>query len=228
MKNNTYMKNLKELGFPNHCITEDGKVFSLNSNRFLKTQTCSKGYHKITLFRSGERKTFRIHRLVALFFLETIQQPEDFEVNHLDGNKDNNHYSNLEWDTSLGNTQHAIVTGLRDVHYKLTEGDVHRVCKLLQEGYRNVDVANITGVSKSHISSIKTGRCYPEIVQEYDITFVKKSDKLSLEKVTDICKFLSEGLKDYQIAKKLNVNHRVVGTIRKRLTHTNISINYYW
>lgn len=228
MINNTYMKSLQSLGFPNHCITEDGKVFSLNSNRFLKDQVCDKGYRKITLFWENRRKTFRVHRLVAYSFLSTPENYEDLEVNHKDGDKSNNSYTNLEWNTSLENIEHAVNSGLRNTHYKLTESDVHRVCKLLQDGYRNIDVANMTGISKSHISSIKTGRCYPDIVNEYEISFVKKDDKLSVEKVKDICKLLQDGKKDYQISKILNVNHRVVGTIRKRLTHTSISVNYYW
>lgn len=228
MKNNTYMKNLQEFGFPNHCVTEDGKIFSLNSDRFLSLNTCEKGYSKITLQYKGNRKNFKVHRLVALLFLTRPYEWEKLEVNHKNGVKHDNHYSNLEWSTSLENTQHAICNGLRDTHYKITEDDVHRVCKMLQDGYRNIDVSNITGISKSHISSIKTGRCYPDIVSEYDISFVKKQDRLSVEKVKSICELLQEGVKDYKIAKELNVNHRVVGTIRKRLTHKTISINYNW
>lgn len=228
MNTNTKIKNLRDLGFPQHCIYEDGKVYSLNSNKYLKTQLCEKGYHKITLYHNKKRKTFLLHRLVALSFLDLPENYEDLEVNHKDGDKSNNNVINLEWATSLDNIKHAISCGLRNSNYKLTEKDVHTVCRLLQEGFRNYDIANIVGISKSHVSSIKTRRCYPEIVSEYDISFVEKKARISLDKIISICELLQEGFKDYQIAKKLNVNHRVVGTIRKRLTHTSVSVNYKW
>lgn len=53
-----------------------------------------------------------VHRLVALAWLECPAGYEDMDVNHKDGNKQNNHYSNLEWVTHAKNMKHAIDTGL--------------------------------------------------------------------------------------------------------------------
>lgn len=61
------------------------------------------GYKCIRLVTdSGERKSFRVHRLVAAAFLGGCDLP----VNHIDGDKANNHFSNLEYVTARQNTNH--------------------------------------------------------------------------------------------------------------------------
>jgi hypothetical protein len=63
----------------------------------------------------GFNKIKMIHTLVAEAF---IPNPDCKKfVNHIDGNKRNNHVSNLEWVTSKENMSHAIRTGLRDPHF---------------------------------------------------------------------------------------------------------------
>jgi len=71
-----------------------------------------KGYHCITLIVNGKSKGFKIHRLVAEHFL-SAQPTSEHQINHIDGNKANNHVSNLEWVLPVENTRHAIETGLR-------------------------------------------------------------------------------------------------------------------
>lgn len=53
-----------------------------------------------------------IHRLVATTFIPNTDSKKIF-VNHIDGNKQNNHVSNLEWVTPSENCTHAYQTGLR-------------------------------------------------------------------------------------------------------------------
>lgn len=53
-----------------------------------------RGYLRVGLLKNGKRKLFSIHRLVAEHFIPNpLNKPE---VNHRDGNKENNHFSNLE------------------------------------------------------------------------------------------------------------------------------------
>lgn len=55
-----------------------------------------------------------VHRLVAKSFVAN-PNPEQFDmVNHLDGDKANNHFSNLEWTDNSGNQRHAFDTGLKN------------------------------------------------------------------------------------------------------------------
>lgn len=70
------------------------------------------GYLYTTLSINGKKKNFFVHRLVAYTF---IGHPANdrLEINHIDGNKENNIPSNLEWVTSSQNTQHSFDTGLQ-------------------------------------------------------------------------------------------------------------------
>jgi len=70
------------------------------------------GYLMIGLWNATQRKTFSVHRLVALVWVPNPRNKP--EVNHKDGDILNNHHSNLEWVTGLANLEHAVATGLRD------------------------------------------------------------------------------------------------------------------
>lgn len=101
-----------------HKIHHDG----VNSSAKLKTvkerirkPNIMKGYHCIALLKDGNRKVYRIHRLVIEHFGEK-QPSAEYQVNHIDGDKSNNRIDNLEWVTPKENTIHAIETGLRPKH----------------------------------------------------------------------------------------------------------------
>ncbi|MDP4224837.1 MAG: HNH endonuclease [Bacteroidota bacterium] len=66
-------------------------------------------YNCVKLIKDGKRNSFYIHRLVAETY---IPNPNNLpEVNHKDGNKDNNHISNLEWTNHKDNINHARENG---------------------------------------------------------------------------------------------------------------------
>ena len=95
----------------NYSVSTYGRV---GNNRTLKilVQTINQhGYHCLTLTtNSGQPRNFRVHRLVGLVF---IPNPENKPyINHKDGNKSNNHVSNLEWVTAQENNLHARNMGL--------------------------------------------------------------------------------------------------------------------
>ncbi len=115
-----------------YLIYEDGRVFSCKSNRFLKPLKGSKGYLYIDIRKYSDRKSDcdaicpRIHRLVAMAF---IPNPDNLpQVNHIDGNKENNHVDNLEWCTNLYNTIEAVRLGLKpknEYHGKVYQYDLN-------------------------------------------------------------------------------------------------------
>lgn len=76
-------------------ISNTGRVNSLISGRILKTYPNNKGYLYVRLTKDGQHKAFSVHRLVANAFIPNTERME--QVNHIDGNKQNNYSENLEW-----------------------------------------------------------------------------------------------------------------------------------
>lgn len=103
-----------------------------------------RGYHRLNLLTFEKRKTYYISRLVAYYFIE---KRDGFEVNHKDGNKNNNHYLNLEWVTSSENKIHAIKNGLRKIR-RVNQIDIQSL-KVLKTFDNIRDVSIFLNVSYS-------------------------------------------------------------------------------
>ena len=90
--------------YPMYVISDKGRVFNKNTRRYLKPSRKPNGYMQVNLCtRDGRRKKEYIHRLVAIEFIPNpLHLPQ---VNHIDGKRDNNVLSNLEWVTPLENVR---------------------------------------------------------------------------------------------------------------------------
>ena len=94
-------------------ISSEGNVRNIKTRQILIGDTNNLGYRRVTLY-SPIKKRFFVHRLVALHFCEGYS--EELVVNHKDGNKQNNNYTNLEWVTRSENDLHAYEMNLRQPH----------------------------------------------------------------------------------------------------------------
>lgn len=102
-----------------YYITKDGKCYNSESGKYLKGQIIWSGYRSYNLtLPQGNKKRFYAHRLVAIYYLNNGKELEDWqEVNHIDGNKDNNNVSNLEICSHSQNMKHAIKNNLIPPNY---------------------------------------------------------------------------------------------------------------
>ena len=122
--------------FPNYTICEKGVVRGTAE----KAQTLGKnGYKYVTLYHRNQGKKLYIHRLLAELY---IPNPENKRtVNHIDGNKQNNCLTNLEWATDGENIKHAYNNGLNKGRSNID----NELRKLLYTRFMN-------GESMEHIS----------------------------------------------------------------------------
>ena len=116
----------------NYCINEYGFILNIRTRGEIIPSVNKKGYLQVCL---TNKNTYNVHRLVALIFIENKENKP--EVNHIDGNKLNNHISNLEWNTTQENLEHKRInnlgktlkaklsaTGINNSQAKLDEEDV--------------------------------------------------------------------------------------------------------
>lgn len=138
-------------------ISNYGKMYSYRTGRYYTGCVNTQGYYFTTMYdRFGNRRTEKIHRLVALTF---CQKPEDCNVvNHIDENKLNNYYKNLEWTTVKGNNNHGTRTKRANENNKYNIKVYDKDGVLIGEYKGNAEAAEALGVSKTTISSWINGK----------------------------------------------------------------------
>ncbi len=105
--------------FPNYSVNESGSVKS-NTTNVLKNPTLNphNGYLMVDLYNDGKRKKIPVHRLVAEAF---IDNPKNLPcVDHKDGNRTNNHVSNIRWATYSENNSRFNTLGVRSERISVT------------------------------------------------------------------------------------------------------------
>ena len=235
----------------NFFISSMGRIFTINYKKqgeihMLKTYLDDDCYEQIALKYKGKNYCFKIHKLVALYF---IPKPDDAtEVHHKDGNTLNNKVTNLQW---LTKEEHALITKIMN-QYDVRIGEDSPLCKYSREQMMNVcrllyentlslkEISDETGVPYHTINLMRNrANSRKDVKYEYDISNynqfknIKYSDELIhnvcklLEKYKEIGTLLTNPTKcDEDISNKFNINKSVVKSVRLHKRRKNISKNY--
>jgi len=157
--------------FESYCISNFGRVLSYTQKKpkILSPQTDAMGYSHYRLYNKTETdevnvQLFKGHRLVGMYFVPKPKTDPGIilEINHRDGDKSNNHFSNLEWVTRSANLRHAIATGLK--HKFHTQSPNRRPVEIFKDGtsvgqYDSIrDAAAFLNTSTQNITNWVTGK----------------------------------------------------------------------
>lgn len=159
-----------------YYVSTYGRVYSRFTDSLIAPRFIGRGYLTVTLRTRDNRPIdILVHRLVMMAFAP-IQNPELYQVNHIDGNKTNNYLSNLEWVTQEENMKHAYQIGLRkpgeDNNFCLiTEVKAKEICKLLEmKKYTVKEIAKLVELEGHEplIVQIKLRHNWKHISKDYD------------------------------------------------------------
>lgn len=143
-------------------VSENGEIRNAKTKEVRKARINRCGYLQLNFPRNdgtGKSTTKPVHRVVAEVFLPNPNKLP--EVNHIDGNKQNNAVYNLEWCTKSENTSHAHRTGLAHskrgsdhVNSKLTQHDV----KEIRTRYSKENISQQKLADEYHVAQATIGR----------------------------------------------------------------------
>lgn len=151
----------------NYYVTDDGRVWSERTQKYLSPQYDKNGYVKVQM-RSTDNKSHRysVHRLVLENF-KPVQGMEKLQVNHKDGNKLNNRLDNLEWTTCEENIIHAIENNLRATingAAKLTSEQVIEIYRRAWNGETNIKLGKEFNIHPDQVGRIKNKKSWKKIL----------------------------------------------------------------
>ena len=153
------MENWKTIeNVTNYEVSDLGQIRNTKTNYILKGRLSKSGYLQVSLTdkETKKQKNYYIHRLVAIYFLENLDNKR--EVNHKDGNKLNNNVDNLEWVTPSENQKHRqkILGKTKTSQRKIGKFNKNHV--LIEEYSSIVDAAKSFGKSRVNIDNALQGK----------------------------------------------------------------------
>ena len=144
--------------FKLYNITEEGRIFRIRDNKEFYGTKDNDGYIKFAPRINGKKCYFRVHRLVATKF---IPNPENKpQVNHKDGNKQNNNKDNLEWCTGKENINHAWKNKLKTSDHlkkKVKQIDIN-TGEVIAIYNSIIEASNKNGIARQYIGQVCLGK----------------------------------------------------------------------
>jgi hypothetical protein len=191
-----------------YLVSNTGEIMSLQRGvpRKREIHFDKNKYLITTLHNCGVRKTYKVHRLVAIAFLGEPREGFD-QVNHKDYDKQNNNVSNLEWVSVLENNIHGLITRKKSSLY-LRES--------IEESYKSgatlKEIAISTGLKVRAIKKFLEGDTFPNFNnnKHHIPNTIPHNKKIHKEQIDQIVKMRLDGVMFKDIAKIFKVEPNTI------------------
>lgn len=135
-----------------YTISESGVVTNIENGYISRSYVRKAGYVSTRFTIGGYNKLLSLHRVVATKYVPNPHSKP--EVNHKDGNKSNNHYSNLEWVTKKENICHARDVLGADFGKGTRKPLRNEMIIHLLEKFSTTEVSEVFGISQPRVSQL--------------------------------------------------------------------------
>ncbi len=218
--------------FNNYEFSNYGRVKRIDTGYILKETLFNRhgmkhkndGYFITFLMNTtlNQRKRLKVHRIVGELFVENPDPIKNTIINHIDGIKNNNHYSNLEWVSVKENNRHATILGLNEKSKKINVDIVRQMRKEFIE----TDISMVDLAIKYDYTNVRSVLYYnlwdwvdeddkDDYIEKVKIKLIKIKpiDNVNLETVNEILADYINGLSIKNIGEKHNLNILIITEI---------------
>ena len=198
----------------NYEVNEYGDVRNTRNCHITKPRIKT-GYLCTNISINGKQRMIRTHRLVAQAFKPMRYKDQDF-VNHIDGDKLNNHISNLEWVTPKENIDHARETGLMSLgeqrsNSKYSEKLIRKICKDIEKNKLTInEIAKKHNVPRSLLYNIYFGDLWNSVKKDYNLDNHRRVTYVQYHEYVD--NLLLQGIRPKDVVENYNnteLSHKV-------------------
>lgn len=164
---------------PCYIITDQDEIINTNTKNKLSKIKAKDGYIMVSLMKVGGGTTYLPFHRIKMMAFKPVENMQFLQVNHIDGNKENNNLDNLEWVTAKENIRHAWQNNLSSTEN--IQGDKSNLCHNSEEqalqviellktnNYTDNEIAKITGTSaKSFVARIRRKETWKYLTKDID------------------------------------------------------------